>query len=77
MGIHLAHNIRIRLAQAFFNILKEPLLVEKQTIPQKKVRYSAVHLPQKNIEKKRVNLIKLSQDAKKKSFDRANLILIL
>ena len=66
-------------SQAFFNILTEPLLVQKQTIHQQKawdlsylepdgkgrgmVRRVLLLLAAKDIEKK-VNLTELSQDAK-------------
>jgi hypothetical protein len=72
-------------SQAFFNILTEPLLVQKQTIHQQKawdlsylepdgkgrgmVRRVPRPLAAKDIEKKRVNLTELSQDAKKIFFD--------
>ena len=71
-------------SQAFFNILTEPLLVQKQTIHQQKawdlsylepegqgrgmVRRVPRPLAAKDIEKK-VNLTELSQDAKKIFFD--------
>ena len=66
---------------AFFNILKEPLLVQKQTIPQQKFlilsfleleslrawHYQEGSTPtcRKKTLKKRANLTELSQDAKK------------
>ena len=72
-------------SQAFFNILTEPLLVQKQTIHQQKawdlsylepdrkgrgmVRRVPRPLAAKDIEKKVKNLTELSQDAKKNFFN--------
>ena len=79
-------------SQAFFNILTEPLLVQKPTIHQQKawdlsylqperqgrgmVRRGHAPLPQKTL-KKRVNLTELSQDAKTFFFDLIFNILML
>ena len=79
-------------SQAFFNILTEPLLVQKPTIHQQKawdlsnlepeghgrgiVRRLPRPLSAKDIEKK-VNLMELSQDAKKFFFDLISNILML
>ena len=79
-------------SQAFFNILTEPLLVQKQTIHQQKawdlsylepdrkgrgmVRRVPRPLAAKDIEKK-VNLTEQSQDAKKIFFDLIFNILML
>ena len=74
----------------FFNILKEPLLVQKQTIPQQKAlilsflqleslwacHYQEGSTPTCRKKTLKKNLTEESQDAKK-IFNRANLILIL
>ena len=76
-------NLKNIFPPAFFNILKEPLLVQKQTIPQKKAlilsflqleslrawHYQEGSTPtcRKKTLKKKVNLTEESQDAKKKN----------
>jgi dTDP-4-dehydrorhamnose 3,5-epimerase-like enzyme len=72
-----------KILKSFFNFLKEPLLAQKQTIPQQKAltlsfleleslrawHYQESSTPtyRKKTLKKKVNLAELSQDSKKKN----------